>query len=242
MSSVDSLTVRALTATPTATTVVDDTPVAIRISHPGSQAVTSVTVTTAADIVLIETDGTTATTDTLAFATYTTIGLLADAINALDNWSCKVLDALRTDATDGSELDDGAITSAVINGETVWDMLSDTSILKSMTYRCTNDRNVDINRPKGGHRVRLQEVVYNLDVNGALANGFQIWQYDSVSKTETQIYRKASLVATETTVNFASGEGSISGGVGNDIVVRVTDSTSLTDATANFLECVYIRE
>ena len=238
MSSVDSLTVRALTATPTATTVVDDTPVAIRISHPGTEAVTSVTVTTATNIVLIDADG----TDTLLYSTYTTIGLLADKINSLTNWSCKVLDALRTDATDGSEFVTGAITLAVINGETVWDMLSDTSVLKSMTYRCTNDRNVDINRPKGGHRVRLQEVVYNLDVNGALANGFQIWKWDASAKTETQIYRKASVDAAETTVNFASGEGSISGGVGNDIVVRVTDSTSLTDATANFLECVYIRE
>ena len=238
MASQDSLQTRALAAENKVGRVVDDTPVAIRISHPGTEAVTSVTVDTATDIVLIDADG----TSTLAFATYTTIALLADAINALDNWECKVLDALRTDATDGSELVDGVISSSVLNGETIWDALQDTSVLQSMSYRCTIDRNVALNRPKGAHRVKLQEISYNCDVNGALANGVQVWEWDAANKTETQIWQATSVDAVDTSITFASGEGMITAGVGNDLIVRITDSTSLTDNDANFLQCPYIKE
>ena len=40
----------------------------------------------------------------LAFATYTTLGTLVDAINISDNWEAEIVAGLRSDATDGSEL------------------------------------------------------------------------------------------------------------------------------------------
>lgn len=237
MASLDFLNVRSLAAQNTVGRVVDDTPVAIRISHPGAEAVTSVTIVTATSLALVDADG----TSTLAFATYTTVALLADAINALDNWECKVLDGLRTDAT-ASKFVDGAITSSSLNGETIWDVKVDTSGLDSMTYRCTYDRNVSETKPKGSHRVKLQEISYNVDVSAGAANGVRIYEWDAANKTETQIWQALSVDATVTTINFASGNGMITSGDGNDLIVRVIDGTSITDSANNFLQCCYIRE
>jgi len=41
---------------------------------------------------------------TLAFATYTTLGKLVDAINLSDNWEAEIVAGLRSDAINGSEL------------------------------------------------------------------------------------------------------------------------------------------
>lgn len=217
--------------------VVDDTPVAIRIIHTDSDCtVTSVTVTTGTDIELIDGDG----TSTLAFATYDTVGEVADAINALDNWECKVLDALRADATDGSELVDGAISSATKNGETVWDVCVDTSTAKAITYRCTFDRGVNRNLPKHSHMVDLREFTYNLNIDAADANGVRVYKWDASAKSESQVWQATSVDATDTTHNWASGEGMISAGWGNDLIVRIIADGTVTDASGvNFLECVY---
>lgn len=240
MGSYDSLAIRAYNSEDKVGRVVDDTPVALRISHPGTEAVTSVTVNTAASIVLIDADGT--TTIDITAAAYNTVGEVCDYINSLDNWSCKVLDALRADAVNGSQLADGAITATVVNGETVWDAKVDTSVALAMTYRCTYDRNVALNRPKGAHRVKLAAIDYNCNINAASANGVRVYEWDATNKTETQVWQATSVDATDTSHTFASGQGKITAGVGNDLIVRVIDGTSLTDATANFLQCVYTRE
>lgn len=238
MGSLDSALIRNANAEFVADRVVDDTPVAIRIVHTGTAAVTSVTVDTATDLELIDGDG----TSTLAFATYDTVGKLADAINALANWDCKILDAVRTDAT-ASTFVDGAISSASADSETVWDVKVDTSALKAMTYRITFDRGVNVNKPKGNHMVELLEFTYNLNINAASANGVRVYKWDAINKTETQVWQAASVDATETTHNWASGEGKISAGFGNDLIVRIIDGTSLTDASGtNFLECVYVKK
>lgn len=211
--------------------VTDDTPVAIRIRQVGGKAVTSVTVTTATDIVLIDADGTT----TVAFATDTTVGAVADAINVTANWECKVLDALRADAS-ASTMVDGAIVAGTVEGVTYYDALVDTDAKDSMTYRLTYDRTVGEDKPSGAHRVHLQEFVYNVDVNAAQVDGVQLWEVDGT--TETQIMSRLSVDATETTHNWASGRAKITAGEGNDLVIRIDDSTSVTDASGNFLEVV----
>lgn len=238
MSSLDSAMIKAYQAQSTVGRVVDDTPVAFRIVHTdASAAVTSVTVTTATNIVLIDADG----TSTITFATYDNMGKVVDAINALDNWDCVILDALRADAS-ASVLVDGAITSSTLNGEVIWDALVDTSAAVFMTYRCAYSRNVNATRPKGGHRVKLQEFTYNVNIGTAAANKVRVYEWDNINKTETQIWQAASVDATSTTHNFASGNGMITAGYGNDLIVRITDAATMTDAAANHLQCVYIRE
>lgn len=237
MGSQGNIAVRQGLASNLARTVVDDTPVAIRLKYKGTGTVTTVTVDTDQDITLITSDG---GTEEFLLATYTTMGTLVDAINASAYWEVKLLDALRADSTGSSPfVDDADVT---ISSDGYYDSLIDTSVSKAMTYRVTNDRGVDTKKPEGAHRVRLREVVYNLDINAASANGFRIYEWDKSAKTETQKYRKASVDATETTVNFASGRGYVDAGFGNDLIVRIIDGTSLTDAAGNFLECVFVRE
>lgn len=229
MASRDSLEMRRLAATGAVQVSRDDTPVVIRLRKVGTESATSVTVTTATNIVLV---GST-TTDTYVFATYTTVGLLADKINSDGRWEAVVLDALRADLTTSSNFITGAITSGTDgNGVVVWDVTADTSVNKSMTATLSLHRNFDF--PKRGHVIDLQEIVYLLDVNGASANSVRVYQ--RVGAVETQLAGYVSVDATKTTINWAAGVGVITGADNADLIIRVQDSTSVTDGSGNFVQ------
>ena len=227
-------------------TVVDDTPVAIRLKYIGTGTVTAstgVALTTATGLVLTTSDG---GTDSYAFSTYTNMGLLADKINGDGIFECLILDALRTDETENSDFVQNLTTAISANG--FYDCLINTDTAQNTgndfiyTYRCTYDRDPGGEKPSGAHRVRLSEVLYNVNTNGAEAKGFQIIEWDVNAKTETIIYQKVSTTATATTVNFASGNKTLDAGFGNDLIVRVKDTTSISDTSANYLICSYDRE
>ena len=242
MGSLDSIQVRQGLAQNVSVNVVDDAPVAIRLKYKGTGTITSVTVDTGTDLELITSDG---GTETFAFATYSNLGLLVDKINASAYWEALLLDGLRTDETVNSDLVDGAKT---ITSAGFYDITVDTSTAldsankHTFAYRCTIDRNPGSTKPKSGRRVRLSEVLYNLNVSAAEAKAFRIYEYDAVARTETIVYQKASVDATETTVNFASGNKTLDAGFGNDLIVKVVDGTSITDDAANFLNVSYTIE
>lgn len=236
MASLDSLNVRALSAKGAVQTSRDDTPIAIRMRYIGTGTVTSVTVTTATNIVMITSDG---GTDTYTFATYTTVGALVDAINTDGIFEAVVLDALRADLTTSSNFVTGAITAGTdVNGVIVWDVLADTSVCKSITSTLSLKRN--FNSITAGHRVILQSITYNVDVNAAAANSVRV--YFRVGTIETQQVGRVSVDATATTITWASGVGKITAPEGADVIVRVQDATSVTDAAANFVEATGIYE
>lgn len=216
----------------------DDTPVAFRLQYVGTGTVTSVTVTTATNIVLISSDG---GTDTYAFATYTTVGSLVDAINTDGIFSATPMDSLRSDLVSSSQLVTGAITSTTDgNGVTIWNALSDTSVLKALTAAVMFSRDIYTNKLVTGHRVSLQEISYYTDVNAASANAVRV--YRRRGTVETQVFGHVSVDATITTISFASGQGKITGGDGDVLIVRVQDATSLTDSTSNYIRATYIAE
>lgn len=242
MSSLDFLKSRAYTAKYEVGRIVDDGAVPIRIKHVGTGTSTPTVVLSSTSSLLTITDGAgTATAIDLSTAAYNTVGEVADYINGLANWSCKVLDALRADATDNMWID-GAVTASVVDGETVFDIKTDTSAFKSLTYRCTYNRGVKNEKPSGLHRVKLQGITYNANVNAASANGVRVYEWDNRFKTETQIWQATSVDATDTAITFASGQGLITANEGNDLIVRVIDGTSLTDDAANFLQVSFTKE
>ena len=236
----DFLISRSYAAESTSGRVVDDTPVVMRITHIAPCAVTSVTLTTSTGIILIDADGTT----TITFAASTTIGAVADAINGTSNWRCKVLDALRADASDEVLIPNSAITASVVDGELVYDVLSDTDALDKVAYRCTYDRGIHTIKSIGNHRIKLNKITYNWNVAAAAANGIRVYKWNPTLKTETQIWGAVSVdgagsTANDTTHTFTSG---LSGGDGNDLIV-VINSGAITDgATTNFLQCEYTKE
>lgn len=241
MASLDSLKTRAIAARGAIQVSRDDTPIVLRMRYVGSGAVTSVTVTTATNIVTIDTAG---GTKTYAFATYTTVGALADAINADGLFEVKVLDALRSDSTASSMfLENTAVTAGTDdNGVPCYDIHADTSVFKAMTTTLSFFRNFNTgtNRQFTGHRVHLQEIVYNVDVNGASANSVRV--YFRLNGVETQQLGYASVDVTKTTINWASGFGKITAPEDASIIVRVQDSTSVTDNANNFVQATGIYE
>ncbi len=130
MASFDGLQVRSLLSRGVVVSNGADTPIAIRLRYVGTGSATSVTITTATNIVTVSAETSGTVTNTYAFATYTTIGALADQINSDGLFEAKVLDALRADSTGSSYFVTGAITAGTdSNGIVVWDCLCDTEIL-----------------------------------------------------------------------------------------------------------------
>lgn len=240
MASLNSIQVKQALAKTVCGTVVNDTPVAIRIKYIGTGTVTSVTVDTDQDITLVSSEGGVATTEVYLLADYTTMGALADRINNSQYWDARVVDALRSDSTASSPFVDNA--SLTVTSDGYYDALVDTSTTKNMTYRCAYDRGVNWSeqKPYGSHRVHLLSVVYNVNIDGATANEFRIYEFDSTTLAETQVYQAASVDNSETTVNFANGEGKITSGWNNDLIVRILDAGSLADG--GYMYSTYIAE
>ena len=236
MPSLDGLKVREVLSTGVTRQNGTDTPVAIRLRKLSVGSVTSVTVTTATNIVLITSDG---GTDTYTFATYTTVGKLADAINGDGIFEAKVMDTLRSlDIDAASFLLDGAITSGLDeNGVTIWDVKTDTSVSLQISVGLLPSYNFGF--PKG-HRVKLQQVVYSVNMGTAAADSFQIWRRRGT--TETQVFGQLSVDTTETTLNLALGYGSIDGANDDELVVLIKDAATLADSTSNFVRIVGIQE
>ncbi len=238
MASQDFLQMRSLAAEEKLIRATDDEPVVLRIKHIGSGTDQTPTVALSdTSSTLTLTDGASAATAIdLSAAAYNTVGEVSDYIDGLDSWSCKVLDALRSDATNDKWVD-GSVTSAVKEGETVFDVLSDTSALAAYRLRITYDRSVGGLKPKGSHRVILKKVIYNLD-HTAAQGVVKLYEITASGKTETQVFDGGlSVDITDTTHDFEDGT---TPGEGNDFVVAV-DGTVI-DANANFLQAQYKKE
>ena len=232
MSSFDGLQAHKLLSTGVVYQVGTDSPIVIRLRYVGTGAVTSVTVTTGTNIVTVSTEG----TKTYAFATYTTVSSLAAAINADAIFEAKVIDALYTDAT-ASKLLDGAIAAGNDeNGVVVWDVKADTSTTKALTVNLSAGRNFDTIKLRQSHRVQLTEMVYYATLGGAGANLFTVTRRRN--GVETTIFSDTSVSATKEDYTFASGFGKLTGREGDELIVRLSDGTSIADAAANYLRVV----
>ena len=247
MASLESLLTRSYAAQTVSGRTVDDKSIAMDIVHTSTDVITSVTLTSNTGIRLID-----ASTDSgsLAFNTYTNLGLLVDKINTLANWKARIIDGLRSTTTASSSLIPNSAITAVTNqgGESVFRVFIDQSVYMSVFYRVSSDRGVlltDFGQdksvfPRRGHRVKITGIKYYENVDAASLNGVRIYEFDPVTLTETQIWSATSVDVTATTHDFTLNP--ITAVEGNDLIVRVTDGTSMTDGIVNFLQVDYIRE
>jgi len=226
MSSLDALQTRAQLAQNFVERYADDEGVAIRIrATSDAGAVTSVTVTTATNIVAISANGGTETWD---FATYSTVALLVDQINSSQYWEARVLDSIRTETT-ASQFVDGAITATSLNGVNYYDVLTDTSACHYLAARISYDRLVGSEYLSDGHRVQLDAVTYNVTQGGgADANSLRVYEWDPVNKTETIVWQSTPTSGSETTLQFNSGNSSIETKEGRELIVYLFDAASTT--------------
>lgn len=222
---------------------VADTPVAIRLKYIGTGSITSVAFDTDQDITMVTSDG---GTEEFLFATYTTMGSLADAINNSQYWNAKLVDALRSDLTSGSPFVNNLTASKTAAG--YYDALVDTSVTKLLTHRCAYNRypdgedRVNSSKAKGSHRVHLTGFKYYCDNAGDEINGVQVWTFDPVNLTETQVYQATAKDITTTTITFASGQSEITSGWNHDLIVRIQDTAGTLANTSLRLEVSYDRE
>lgn len=248
MASLESLQTKTYTAQSKSGRVVDDKAVAIEFVYVGSDATPVVTLVSNTGITLADGGY---TTGSLAFATYTNLGLLADEINANHNlyWKARVLDGLRSSLTASSSLiPNSAITAVSRGGESIYEAFFDTSVIQGFYYRVSMDRGLlrDDNArlktdiPLDGHRVKINQIKYNLNIDAAALNGVRVYEFDPIANTETQIWSAKSVDATTTTHDF--GDYPITSGYGKELIVAVVDATSVTDDAANFLQVDFVRE
>jgi len=234
MASLESLKMRKYAAKGTIIQRVgQDTPVAIKVKYIGTSTITSVVVTTGTDIVFT----TAAATDTIDFATYTTIGAVVDAINGTGRWQAMVVDALRS-AASVSRLFSATVTAATDEvGASVYNIKLDTS--SGLQYAVCLSPFTNFDAPKG-HAVKLQEIKYGINMTTPAVNSVQIWK--RLGTVETQVFGGLSVDTTETTISWASGVGYIGGNVNEEIIVLVKDAAQLDDATTNYIQVVGVIE
>jgi len=232
MSSLDSLYTRSLAKQNKVGRVVDDTPVVLRLREKAGSTSTPTVVlsNTSSTLTLTDSAGTATAIDLSAAAT-NSVGEVADYINGLTGWECKILDALRTDLID-DKLPNGSVSSSTVEGVTVFDLKSDTSALAEYKYRVTSDRGIGKTKPKN-RRVTLKSFTYYADLTAA-ANCVRIYEWDSVNKTETQIWQAASVDTTVTTHDLGDG---ITVNEGNDLIVMITGT--VVDHASGYLQCQY---
>ena len=230
MASLDLLKTRKLLATGQIIKNGTDGPVAIRIRNKAGKAVTSVTVITGTNIILIDSDGSTTST----FATDTTLGAVVGRINASANWEAKILDALLADAS-VSRLLDGAITVSTDGlGNAIYDVKYDTST--ALEIGCCLSPFRDFDAPKG-HRVNLKNVKYGVNMGTAAVNSAQL--YKRVGGVETLVFGELSVDTTETTVlDFTSGPYAFTATTDAELFFRVKDAATLADATSNYVRVI----
>lgn len=218
-----------------------DQPVAIRVRKIGSETAVSVTIVTATSIALV---GST-TTDTLLFATYTTLGAVVNAINATGRWEAKLLDGLSTQASASTLLAQAVTPGFDGNGNTVYDVNQDTSTALEIGVCLSAHR--DFDTPKGRSRIHLKEIKYGVNMGTAAIDSVQVFKR-KVGKPgmstplawgpESKLVSYLSVDTTETTISWASGQGRITVGPDEEIFVRVKDAAALGDATSNYVQVV----
>ena len=234
MSSLESAQMRQALAKGVVRFVMEDTAIGLRLRYIGSGSVTTVAVTQATSVVLTTSDG---GVDTYLFSSYSTLGALADAINADGIFEAVIIDALRSENPDDFFITSSDITAGTDgNGATCYDLLIDTSAALTQSV-CLSPLNPQFDMPKG-HRVSLQEIFYNVN-NTAAADGLTVWKRKGT--VETELFHMLNVDATDTTVSFASGEGKITLGPDEEFIVQV-DGTVTTAPTLNFIRLVGIYE
>lgn len=230
MPSLDMVKTRKMLARGVIGQVGDSLGVLFTLKYIGAGAVTSVIVTENTDITMITDAG---GTDAYTWAAYTTVGALVNAINKDGVFEAKILDALSTTATgDGLAVDGTLAVDA--NGN--YNVISNSSNADFLAYRLTYDRTFGTSsKYRNGHRVSIQEIVTDLTLGGgAEANLFKIYECTPSSNSapyagaEILIYQKTPVSGAVSTTNWASGKGRITANDGNDLLVIISDTGTIT--------------
>jgi len=177
-------------------------------------------------------DSTVGSSGVLAFATYTTLGALVDAINVSANWEAEIVAGLRTDAVNGSEL--------LARSTSTFRMYEEIAI-----YQDSSDSGVyrlafciEANQPfaktrgqeNNDHRAVFKRCLSLVNTSGGEATTITLYE---VKKDHASSLRTLASWAGTDNTEKDTGEDSapIAGNYGNDLLLILT-STGWVDSGA----------
>jgi len=203
----------------------------------GTSTPTVVLSDTSSDITATDSDGNVSTVD-LSNASYNTMGEVVDYFNSQAGWECRLLDALRSDASNDVLVDGSVSSSTSSEGETVFDCLVDTSQAAVMRLRVTYSRKTGgLNAMDMGHRVVLKKFQYYADLTAA-TNIIKIYKCSGPRQTtETQVFSAAGIDIADTEHDL--GDGSTPG-EGCDYVICVEGT--VVNHASGYVQAQYLRE
>lgn len=228
MASQEGLQTRKLLATGTSIYVATDKAVALRLKAlPAAGDVTSVATINATSVEVITAGG---GTDTYLFSAFTTIGALADAIKADGIFEVRVLDILRSAASDDALLTESITTSTLDEeGNAVFDVKVDTNLMFGIAACLSGSRSGSGDVNSKGHRILLKQIDYVANMGTAANEQLVITARNIVTGAERTIWKGLTVDTTATEVVFAKGYGSIDTKNGEEIIVSIKDAASLAD-------------
>jgi hypothetical protein len=212
----------------------------IAIQYKGTSASATITVVAATGITLkqgalaseaVDTTVGSSSDGIVRFATDTTLGAVVDRINASPNWHAEIIDGLRTDAVDGSQVK--ALSEYTLAPRTEFKALPwDTSAHLGIDYRISARRN-NFNVDQDGWKAALYRFFAICDIgSGALT--IKVYDVDKVSGTTVLL---GSYSASD---NSEKDSGAMEvpyflSQAGHDLLVRFAGSGDFPDTT------VYLR-
>lgn len=181
-------------------------------------------------------DSTVGATGVLAFATYTTLGSLVDAINLSANWEAEIVAGLRSDSTASSVLL-ARSTSAFRPYQEV-SLFWDSSACKHISF-CVEPK-VGFSEPILNARVGLKRVIGI--VNTSDSGAYDISAYELGPDKASSLRTLYNVTPADNTADDSGAldEPFVHAGVGRSILVRVSDA-SWADSGA-YLKVYAVRE
>lgn len=175
-------------------------------------------------------DSTVGSSGVLAFATYTTLGLLVDAINLSANWEARIVAGLRSDAVNGSEL--LARSTATFRPYTTVELKWDSSDNGVLGIDVALEAVPGFRRSNVTAQARVAFERLRAYVNTSAGETIQAYVYE-VDKSRAAVVRTLAqyAVADDTAVDTGEVDAPIHAEWGNDILVRFR-GTGWADASA----------
>ncbi len=176
-------------------------------------------------------DSTVGSAGVLAFATYTTLGLLVDAINLSANWEAEIVAGLRTDAVNGSEML-ARSTSTFRPFQTVelkWD--SSDGGVGGIDYALESFPEFSRSSVRGQHRVSFERLIALVNTGDSSATTIYVYE---VEKDRASVVRTLAQFSATDNTQLDTGEVDfpIHAEWGNDILVRFRNGGGWADSGA----------
>jgi len=174
----------------------------------------------------------------IEFATYTTLGAVVDQINLSPNWRAEIIDGLRADAVNGSQLKALSEYTLSPTKVEVKGLYWDTSASLSLTYAISR-RRLNFSKTQKQYQAFFEEARALVNVGSGTLT-LNIYDVTRDRGTATLLASFAGTDNTALTANIAGGNEQLISEFGHDLLVRYVTSVDLPDTGAYLNVAGYI--